>query len=266
MHTFPQQHRDALVATHDILDVDIDEEDYVDTDGEDDNDFPTSEYDDDRSGGDIGSYINEHPVPTGLEHAPDNQNISSSGQHQDNIINNNNRRSGNTNIEECTPILSHPIFDHDENASMQEVSLQFVASNDSQPATYSKESLANVVHQIVSTSCEHEESNLDDGGNLIGGSNTTRSTTNTSPTSSDTSTTSIAGQKILIMQGYCKWRAFQLEREIQRESWSVCVDGTVDDVLRHHDSGFWQEISSDSDRLMTWQQLVESYSDNDVGR
>ena len=68
--------------------------------------------------------------------------------------------------------------------------------------------------------------------------------------------------KVILFQGYCKWRTGQLQREIQRGVWDVCVDATPEDILGNHDSTFWEELS-ESDRLLSWQQLMREEEGED---
>ena len=134
---------------------------------------------------------------------------------------------------------SLPIFNHGHDG--QHPPLQFVTSDNNHglPATFSEEDLTNVIQRLGSSS--RATSNMND---------TTTAATDPSGNNQQT-----LQNRVLIFSGYCKWRAGQLEREIQRDDWGVCVNGTPHDVLRHHDTGFWREISS-SGRLLSLQQLT----------
>lgn len=142
---------------------------------------------------------------------------------------------GESESESCAP-LSLPVFDVLRNSPP----LHFVATpHSSLPTTFSEDSLGQTIHRLAqgdrTDPNAQAETNDDDGG----GSEITSEPT-----------------KVILFSGYCKWRSGQLEREIQREVWDVCVDATPQDILRQDGNAFWEEISQ-SDRLLSWQRLLE---------
>jgi putative AlgH/UPF0301 family transcriptional regulator len=138
--------------------------------------------------------------------------------------------------EICAP-LSLPIFD----VARNNPPLQFVAAPETQdPATFSEDSLSRIIPRLVNTHPppESDEATNDDAATLDTDNNSDAG--DTGRTESGDASTANGGRKIFVFMGYCKWRAGQLQREIQREVWDVCVDATPADILRHHnDDNFW---------------------------
>lgn len=156
--------------------------------------------------------------------------------------------------ETLTP-LSLPVFDVARNTPP----LQFLASVTAPlPSTFSEDKLEDTVKQL--TTYHNYTVSADE---LPGEPCTTYTDQANQHAAIDTDTNQQDesednnDNKVIIFSGYCKWRAGQLEREIQREVWDVCVDATPADVFRHTGNGsFWEEMR-ESDRLLSWQRLVE---------
>ena len=65
--------------------------------------------------------------------------------------------------------------------------------------------------------------------------------------------------KVILFQGYCKWRTGQLQREIQRGVWDVCVDATPEDILPTRSSSYEYANTFSSSRLATLESSYWSF-------
>jgi putative AlgH/UPF0301 family transcriptional regulator len=278
LHTYPPTWN---VGQEDVLDVDIDEEYFDDDDDDDDGD------EDDAGNVVLEANIESDTLPllddlhlreaeegTFLRNTDtdtdddddavledDDDDIDDAAEH--------NHHNGN---DTCAP-LSLPVFDIARNNPP----LQFVASRDShQPATFSQDNLQAAIQRLVESHqppSQQAPPVSDPSGSDLSNEATAASAANSSHGNN---------HKILIFSGYCKWRAGQLEREIQREVWDVCVDGTPDDILRNfndsnnenesendavNESGdLWQELINSENRLLSWQRVVQEEEEDDEQR
>ena len=219
LHTYPPSISGSM---DDVLDVDIDEE-YFEEQDIGDGELPDAEE-------------LESPSPVHDDEDEDEEDDASDQEEEDDDddAENDNDELNFSENDSCAP-LSLPVFDVARNTPP----LQFIASpHSSMPSTFSEDSLGQTVQQLVRTN-----------------SNNNNNTAASTESNSEPIPTTEPG-KVIVFSGYCKWRTGQLEREIQREVWDVCVDATPDDILRDHTSGFWEEISQ-SNRLLSWQGLLE---------
>ncbi|CAB9517809.1 expressed unknown protein [Seminavis robusta] len=231
LHTYPPTiHPDD----EDVLDVDIDEEYFEENETYDDNEDAVADSDDDEQ--DLEAGLTEMALQEVDEQSArdENETVDDDDEEVDDIDD-----LGENDDSLCAP-MSLPVFDITDADTISRP-LQFVASPEtSTPCTFSEDNLGNTVQRIV----------LDGQEELPDHDDTTTTSSN------NNNDTAQAPHKVIVFSGYCKWRAGQLEREIQREVWDVCIDATPEDILRHHDSGFWEEIS-ESNRLLSWQRLIE---------
>ena len=242
LHTYPPTLSD--VHQGGILDVDIDEE-YID----DDNDGDQGENDpvDDAEIGDATS-AGDNDVEASLADTDDaDSHISEDNDEGDE------EHSGDLpdNDDTCGP-LSLPVFDVARNTPP----LQFLASTTTPlPSTFSEDKLERIVRQLTGHN-QITTTSISDTSDEPAANTDATETEDDNQDNNDGGDDDSNNNKVIIFSGYCKWRAGQLEREIQREVWDVCVDATPADIFRHHGSGFWEEIR-ESDRLLSWQRLVE---------
>lgn len=240
LHTYPP----TLDAVHgNILDVDIDEEYFDDDDNIEEVDEISNRVDDAVSTTDL-------EVEDALSDNNDDDSshfAANTGEDDDDLVDDDDMTYDlPENGDFCGPI-SLPVFDISRNTP----SLQFLASTTTPlPSTFSEEKLEGAVQQITG-----QNQSATDNASVIS-DEPAASDNATEMENTENSANNSNHNKVLIFSGYCKWRAGQLEREIQREVWDICVDATPADVFRPPESGFWEEIR-ESDRLLSWQQLVE---------
>ena len=237
LHTYPPT---LDVVQDNILDVDIDEEYFDDED--DDN---LEEVDEITNRGDYAVSTSDLEVEDPL---------SDDGSHlvareDDNIADDDDDDMTYDLIEsgDLRGPISLPVFDLSRNTPP----LQFLASTTTPlPSTFSEDKLEGAVQQLAV-----QNQSAPDNASAIS-DEPAASDTATEAESIENLSNNSNHNKVIIFSGYCKWRTGQLEREIQREVWDICVDATPADVFRPPESGFWEEIR-ESDRLLSWQQLVE---------
>lgn len=217
LHTFPPSIEAGLA------DVDIDEE-YFDDD----------EAHDTANENEIDL---EAPPTDDAEEDPDIE----AEDEGDDIDDDDDLEVGEGESESCAP-LSLPVFDALRNSPP----LHFVATpHTSVPTTFSEDSLRQTIQRLAQG--DRTDSNAP---------TETNAETEIDQGDNDSSESTNEPRKVILFSGYCKWRSGQLEREIQREVWDVCIDATPEDILRQDGSHFWEELSQ-SDRLLSWQRLLE---------
>ena len=237
-----------------ILDVDIDEDYFEDDDHENGNDSDNDGLEEEEA---YNALITTEA--TEMDEDPDGDSLASPTNNDEQDSLEESTTTSSSSSDACA-LLSLPIFDGSRNTPP----LHFLASPaTSLPTTFSEDRLEHTIQRLASTATFTSDTNENEHDS---------STVPTAAAAAATAATTshVNSSKVLVFSGYCKWRAGQLEREIQREVWDVCADATPADVFQpiHEGSSlFWDEIRQ-SDRLLSWQQLVgeeDENVDSDVG-